>query len=95
MGLLKTKEQYREYVKTVLEANEGSDSSVDSGNGVIQSKFFGMDNSFSGMSKKVGKQWKQADAVIRSVFRDLAKEENERAKKVSGLIDIIQTRSRT
>ena len=77
-----TREQYKTYVKMVLNSVEDSDSSVGGGNEASQPKFFGH-HSFSGMSKKVGKQWKQADALTRSVFKDLAKEEMQRFRKVS------------
>ena len=73
------KEQFKAHVKRVLEANQ-DEISVDETAG--RPKYLGSD-SFTGMSKKLGQEWKEADALTQSVFKDLAKEENDRVKIVS------------
>lgn len=69
---------YKTFVLTVLndyrdEASIEEDDSIE--------KYMG-NKDFSGMSQKVGKEWKKIDALTRSVFDELAKEgENENRKR--------------
>ena len=70
---------YKSYVQTVLNAN--TDDLPIEDNGVHQ-RYIGSE-SFVGMSKTVSKKWREADVLTRSVFRELAKEDGERYKKVS------------
>jgi hypothetical protein len=69
---------YKSYVKMVLDTDvEDLPVEIDG----ARQKFFGSD-SFAGMSKKVSQKWKEADALTRSVFKGLAKEDRERYKRV-------------
>jgi hypothetical protein len=69
------KEQYKSNVKMMLNADC---TRLDNPS---QFKYGGCD-SFSAMSKNIAREWKQTDAFTRAVFEDLAREDNERHKKV-------------
>ena len=69
---------FKSYVKMVIDTDV-EDLPVDI-DGARQ-KFFGSE-SFAAMSKKVSQKWKEADALTRSVFKELAKEDRERYKRV-------------
>ncbi|KAL3789552.1 hypothetical protein HJC23_001360 [Cyclotella cryptica] len=71
------KDLYKSYVKMVLNT-EVDDLPVEKD--AAHQKFFGSD-SFAGMSKKVSQKWKEADALTRSVFKEIAKEDRERYKR--------------
>ncbi len=69
---------YKSYVKVVLDTDvEDLPVEIDG----AREKFFGSD-SFAGMSKKVSQKWKEANELTRSVFKELAKEDRERYKRV-------------
>lgn len=70
-----SKESYKNHIETVLNAD--LDDIITN----VGHKYCGS-NSFAGMSKTVGTRWKHADALTRSVFKDLAKEDMKRYKKV-------------
>ena len=69
---------YKSYVKMVLDADVDDQRLEIDG---VRQKFFGSD-SFAGMSKKVSQKWEEADALTRSVFKEIAKEDKERYKRV-------------
>lgn len=73
-----TADFYKSYVKVVLDTDvEDLPVEIDG----ARQKFFGSD-SFAGMSKKVSQKWKEANELTRSVFKELAKEDRERYKRV-------------
>lgn len=78
------KERHKEHIRMVLNANMEPDSTITEKDFASQAKFLRC-SSFSGMSKNVAKRWKSADPLVRSAFKDLAKEEMQRHKKVSYL----------
>ena len=68
------RELYKNFVLTVL--NDGKDVSPQEDDEDVE-KYMGNKN-FTGMSKKVGREWERVDSLTRSVFDELAKEgENE------------------
>jgi hypothetical protein len=69
------KEQYKSYIKTILNADSTCTDSTS------EQKYGGCD-SFGGMSKDIGQQWKDADALTRAAFKELASEDMKRHKKV-------------
>lgn len=77
----KDRKLYKSYVQTVLNANTDDLPIEDNG---VQQRYIG-NESFVVMSKKVSKKWREADVLTRSVFKELAKEDGERYKKVSPL----------
>jgi hypothetical protein len=70
-----SKEEYKSYVMTILNADS---IRIDD----ASEQRYGGSDSFGGMSKDIGRQWKQADALTKTVFKELAKENMERHKKV-------------
>lgn len=73
------REQYTRFVLTVL--NDHQDGSSLAEDGGLQ-KYMG-NKDFTGMSKKVGNEWKKVDALTRSIFKELAKEgENENSELI-------------
>ncbi|KAL3783654.1 hypothetical protein HJC23_004829 [Cyclotella cryptica] len=77
----KDRELYKRYVQTVLNANT-DDLAIEENGG--QQRYIG-NVSFVVMSKKVSKKWREVDELTRSVFKELAKEDGERYKKVSSM----------
>jgi hypothetical protein len=69
-----SKEEYKSYVMTILNADS---IRIDD----ASEQRYGGSDSFGGMSKDIGRQWKQADALTKTVFKELAKENMERHKK--------------
>ena len=73
------RELYKTFVLTVL--NDYRDAATIKEDDSIE-KYMG-NKDFSGMSQKVGQEWKKIDALTRSVFDELAKEgENENCKPI-------------
>ena len=77
------REQYKHFVLNVLNDQQDGPSLADDGG--LQ-KFMG-NKDFTGMSKKVGQEWKKVDSLTRSIFKELAKEgENENSKVICYLV---------
>ena len=73
------KEQFKTYVLSILNADSTCTD------GASEQKYGGCD-SFGGMSKDIGQQWKDADALTRAAFKELASEDMKRHKKVCCLL---------
>jgi hypothetical protein len=72
------KEQYKLYVQSVLDANLDA---LPFDENAAHQKFMGS-TSFSGMSKMIGQKWKSADSLTHVTFKELAKKNRDRYKKV-------------
>jgi hypothetical protein len=76
------KERYKSYVVAILITDPvRMDDACDR-------KYGGCD-SFGGMSKDIGRQWKQADALTKAVFKELASEDAKRHKKVCCYLHVL------
>lgn len=68
---------YKSFVQTVL--NDNRDASLQ-GEDESAEKYMGNED-FTGMSRKVGDEWQKIDALKRSVFDELAKDESNNYKQ--------------
>ena len=80
-GITSNRNALKDFIRTVLNFDPKVMSVTDDSE---TRKYMGT-KSFTGMSKKVGEEWKKVDELTRSVFKELAEEESERYKKASPL----------
>lgn len=84
-GITSNRNALKDFIRTVLKFDPEVISVTDDSE---TRKYMGT-KSFTGMSKKVGEEWKKVDELTRSVFKELAEEESERYKKASPYLHII------